>query len=117
VGATGGAGVKEEGGVRNPFSDRKGPRGGLAFRLGPLLEGYLMPSTQRIHFPPRHLPWYIFFLYFCEINSPEKVRVRGVLKGRLKPQPTASLLFPSQAGQRPHRAELAPSNLQTHAMA
>jgi hypothetical protein len=56
----------------------------------------------------------IFFYIFCEIKSSEKVRPPGVLKGRLKPQPTASLLFPSQAGKRPHRAEFAPSNLQTH---
>ena len=112
-----GAGVKKEGGVRNPFSDRKGPRGGLVSRLGPLLEGYLTLSTQRIRFQPQHLPWIYFFYIFCEINIPEKVRSPGVLKGRLKPQPTASLLFPSQAGQRPHRAELAPSSLQAHAMA
>ena len=58
-----GAGVKKEGGVRNPFSDRKGPRGVSLFALGPLFRDTLcLPHSASVS-NPGISPGYIFYIF------------------------------------------------------
>ena len=56
----------------------------------------------------------IFFLYFLRNNKPGKGPVSWCSKRTAETSDNRITFFPSQAGKRPHRAELPPSNLQAH---
>ena len=108
-----GAGEKGRRSKESLFLTGKAP-GVSRFPIGSPIGWIPYPLHTAHPFPTPAYSLDIFFYIFCEIKSLEKVRSPGALKGRLKPQPTPSLLFPSQAGKRSHRAELTLSNLQTH---